>query len=88
VTGNRTKVKVVKQKWRRPSKWSSLTSAHGQAFLKSAIVDSRHGIIGKSVRGSTTAKPALRPQPKTPLLDNPELAAEIEQKISQPWPSG
>jgi hypothetical protein len=60
---------------------------YGQAFLKSAIVDlRRHGIIGKSVRGSTTAKPALRPQPKTPLLDNPELAAEIEQKISQPWP--
>ncbi|GAB3854540.1 recombinase RecA [Hymenobacter terrigena] len=87
VTGNRTKVKVVKNKVAPPFKVVEFDIIYGQGISKvGEIVDLGvdMGIIGKSGSWFNYGDTKIgqgREAVKTLLLDNPELAAEIEGKI-------
>ena len=87
VVGNRTKVKVVKNKVAPPFKVIEFDLLYGQGISKvGEILDlgTDMGIIAKSgswfsYEGNRVGQG--REQVKTLLLDNPELADEIEKKI-------
>ncbi len=89
VVGNRTKVKVVKNKMAPPFKVVEFDIMYGRGISKvGEIVDLgvEHGILQKS--GSwfaydTTKLGQGRESVKELLLDNPELMTEIEGKIRQ-----
>ncbi len=87
VTGNRTKVKVVKNKVAPPFKVVEFDIIYGQGISKvGEIVDLGvdMGIIGKSGSWFNYGETKIgqgREAVKTLLLDNPELADEIEAKI-------
>ncbi len=87
VTGNRTKVKVVKNKVAPPFKVVEFDIIYGQGISKvGEIVDLGvdMGIIGKSGSWFNYGDTKIgqgREAVKTLLLDNPELADEIEAKI-------
>ena len=87
VTGNRTKVKVVKNKVAPPFKVVEFDIIYGQGISKvGEIVDLGvdMGIIAKSGSWFSYGTNKIgqgREAVKTLLLDNPELADEIEQKI-------
>ena len=87
VTGNRTKVKVVKNKVAPPFKVVEFDIIYGQGISKvGEIVDLGvdMGIIGKSGSWFNYGETKIgqgREAVKTLLLDNPELANEIEAKI-------
>ncbi|NRT20852.1 recombination protein RecA [Hymenobacter sp. 9A] len=87
VTGNRTKVKVVKNKVAPPFKVVEFDIIYGQGISKvGEIVDLGvdMGIIGKSGSWFNYGETKIgqgREAVKTLLLDNPELADEIEKKI-------
>jgi len=87
VTGNRTKVKVVKNKVAPPFKVVEFDIIYGQGISKvGEIVDLGvdMGIIGKSGSWFNYGETKIgqgREAVKTLLLDNPELALEIENKI-------
>jgi recombination protein RecA len=87
VTGNRTKVKVVKNKVAPPFKVVEFDIIYGQGISKvGEIVDLGvdMGIIGKSGSWFNYGDTKIgqgREAVKTLLLDNPELATEIEGKI-------
>jgi len=87
VTGNRTKVKVVKNKVAPPFKVVEFDIIYGQGISKvGEIVDLGvdMGIIGKSGSWFNYGEIKIgqgREAVKTLLLDNPELADEIEAKI-------
>ena len=87
VTGNRTKVKVVKNKVAPPFKVVEFDIIYGQGISKvGEIVDLGvdMGIIAKSGSWFSYGANKIgqgREAVKTLLLDNPELADEIEQKI-------
>jgi recombination protein RecA len=87
VTGNRTKVKVVKNKVAPPFKVVEFDIIYGQGISKvGEIVDLGvdMGIIAKSGSWFSYGDSKIgqgREAVKTLLLDNPELAEEIENKI-------
>jgi recombination protein RecA len=87
VTGNRTKVKVVKNKVAPPFKVVEFDIIYGQGISKvGEIVDLGvdMGIIAKSGSWFSYGESKIgqgREAVKTLLLDNPELAEEIEAKI-------
>jgi len=87
VTGNRTKVKVVKNKVAPPFKVVEFDIIYGLGISKvGEIVDLGvdMGIIGKSGSWFNYGEQKIgqgREAVKTLLLDNPELADEIEAKI-------
>jgi recombination protein RecA len=87
VTGNRTKVKVVKNKVAPPFKVVEFDIIYGQGISKvGEIVDLGvdMGIIAKSGSWFSYGDQKIgqgREAVKTLLLDNPELADEIEGKI-------
>ncbi|GAA4500046.1 recombinase RecA [Hymenobacter ginsengisoli] len=87
VTGNRTKVKVVKNKVAPPFKVVEFDIIYGQGISKvGEIVDLGvdMGIIGKSGSWFSYDGNKIgqgREAVKTLLLDNPELAEQIEAKI-------
>jgi recombination protein RecA len=87
VTGNRTKVKVVKNKVAPPFKVVEFDIIYGQGISKvGEIVDLGvdMGIIGKSGSWFSYDGNKIgqgREAVKTLLLDNPELADQIEAKI-------
>jgi recombination protein RecA len=87
VTGNRTKVKVVKNKVAPPFKVVEFDIIYGQGISKvGEIVDLGvdMGIIGKSGSWFSYDGNKIgqgREAVKTLLLDNPELADQIEDKI-------
>ncbi len=89
VVGNRTKVKVVKNKMAPPFKVVEFDIMYGRGISKvGEIVDLgvEHGILQKS--GSWFAYDSTklgqgRESVKELLLDNPELMTEIEGKIRQ-----
>ena len=89
VTGNRTKVKVVKNKVAPPFKVVEFDIIYGQGISKvGEIVDLGvdMGIIGKSGSWFSYDGNKIgqgREAVKTLLLDNPELADTIEAKIRQ-----
>ena len=94
VTGNRVKVKVVKNKLAPPFKVAEFDIEYGQGISRSGeIVDlgSDLNILGKSgswysYEGTKIAQG--RDAAKQFILDNPELAKEIEDKIRQKLASG
>lgn len=94
VTGNRVKVKVVKNKLAPPFKIAEFDIEYGQGISKSGeIVDlgSDLNVLGKSgswysYEGTKIAQG--RDSAKQFLLDNPEVAKEIEDKIRQKLASG
>jgi recombination protein RecA len=87
VTGNRTKVKVVKNKVAPPFKVVEFDIIYGQGISKvGEIVDLGvdMGIIAKSGSWFSYGDSKIgqgREAVKTLLLDNPELAEQIEAKI-------
>jgi recombination protein RecA len=87
VTGNRTKVKVVKNKVAPPFKVVEFDIIYGQGISKvGEIVDLGvdMGIIAKSGSWFSYGDSKIgqgREAVKTLLLDNPELAEQIETKI-------
>src|SRR6476661_4626323 len=89
VTGNRTKVKVVKNKVAPPFKVVEFDIIYGHGISKvGEIVDLGvdMGIIAKSGSWFSYGDQKIgqgREAVKTLLLDNPELAGEIEAKIRQ-----
>ncbi len=94
VTGNRVKVKVVKNKLAPPFKIAEFDIEYGQGISKSGeIVDlgSDLNVLGKSgswysYEGTKIAQG--RDSAKQFLLDNPEVSKEIEDKIRQKLASG
>ena len=89
VLGRLTKVKVVKNKVAPPFKRAEFDVMFGEGISRSGeIIDLgvEHGIIQKSgswfsYNGSKIAQG--RDQAKRMLQDNPELAAELEEKIME-----
>ena len=89
VLGRLTKVKVVKNKVAPPFKRAEFDIMFGEGISRSGeIIDLgvEHGIIQKSgswfsYNGSKIAQG--RDQAKRMLMDNPELAAELEEKIME-----
>lgn len=89
VLGRLTKVKVVKNKVAPPFKRAEFDIMFGEGISRSGeIVDLgvEHGVIQKSgswfsYNGSKLAQG--RDQAKRMLMDNPELAAELEEKIME-----
>ena len=87
--GRLTKVKVVKNKVAPPFKRAEFDIMFGEGISRSGeIIDLgvEHGIIQKSgswfsYNGSKIAQG--RDQAKRMLMDNPELAAELEEKIME-----
>ncbi|NOT37467.1 MAG: recombinase RecA [Saprospiraceae bacterium] len=94
VTGNRVKVKVVKNKLAPPFKVAEFDIEYGQGISKSGeIIDlgSDLNVLGKSgswysYEGTKIAQG--RDAAKQFLLDNPEVSKEIEDKIRQKLASG
>jgi recombination protein RecA len=87
VIGNRTKVKVVKNKVAPPFRTAEFDIIYGEGVSKiGEIIDLgvEHNIIKKSGSWFSYDETKLgqgRDAVKTLLLDNPELAEEIENKI-------
>jgi recombination protein RecA len=87
VIGNRTKVKVVKNKMASPFRTAEFDIIYGEGISKiGEIIDLGvdNNIIKKSGSWFSYDETKLgqgRDAVKTLLLDNPELAEEIEQKI-------
>ncbi|MCC6815674.1 MAG: recombinase RecA [Saprospiraceae bacterium] len=94
VTGNRVKVKVVKNKLAPPFKIAEFDIEYGQGISKTGeIVDlgADLNVLGKSgswysYEGTKIAQG--RDAAKQFLLDNPEVAKEIEDKIRQKLATG
>lgn len=89
VIGNRTKVKVVKNKVAPPFRLAEFDIMYGQGISKEGeIVDLgvEHNIIKKSGSWFSYGDTKIgqgRDTVKQMLLDNPELALEIENKIRE-----
>lgn len=89
VIGNRTKVKVVKNKVAPPFRLAEFDIMYGQGISKEGeIVDLgvEHNIIKKSGSWFSYGDTKIgqgRDTVKQMLLDNPELAMEIENKIRE-----
>jgi recombination protein RecA len=87
VIGNRTKVKVVKNKVAPPFRTAEFDIIYGEGVSKiGEIIDLgvEHNIVKKSGSWFSYEETKLgqgRDAVKSLLLDNPELAEEIEQKI-------
>ena len=89
VLGRLTKVKVVKNKVAPPFKRAEFDIMFGEGISRSGeIIDLgvEHGIIQKSgswfsYNGSKIAQG--RDQAKRMIMDNPELASELEEKINE-----
>ena len=89
VLGRLTKVKVVKNKVAPPFKRAEFDVMFGEGISRSGeIIDLgvEHGIIQKSgswfsYNGSKIAQG--RDQAKRMIMDNPELASELEEKINE-----
>lgn len=94
LTGNRVKVKVVKNKLAPPFKVAEFDIEYGQGISKAGeIVDlgSDLNVLGKSgswysYEGTKIAQG--RDAAKQFMLDNPEVAKEVEDKIRQKLASG
>jgi recombination protein RecA len=89
IVGNRTRVKVVKNKVAPPFKMAEFDIMYGEGISKSGeIVDLgvEHNIIKKSGSWFSYGDTKLgqgRDAVKQLLIDNPELSDEIEQKIRE-----
>jgi recombination protein RecA len=87
VTGNRAKVKVVKNKVAPPFRKAEFDIMYGEGISKvGEIVDLgvEHGIVKKSGSWFSYGETRLgqgRDSVKELLLDNPELLEELEKKI-------
>ena len=87
VLGNRTRVKVVKNKVAPPFKLSEFDIIYGKGISKlGEIIDLgvEHGIIDKSGSWFSYGETKLgqgRDSVKAILIDNPELCDELEVKI-------
>ncbi|WP_297081960.1 recombinase RecA [uncultured Demequina sp.] len=85
--GNRTRVKVVKNKMAPPFKQAEFDILYGQGISKEGgIIDLgvEHGFVKKSGAWYTYEGDQLgqgKENARTFLKDNPELATEIEQKV-------
>ncbi len=89
VTGNRAKIKVVKNKVAPPFKLAELDIVYGEGFSKAGeIIDLGvdHQVINKSGSWFSYGETRLgqgRDAVKQLLKDNPELMAELETKIRE-----
>jgi len=89
VVGNRVKVKVVKNKVAPPFRTAEFDIMYGEGFSKiGEIIDIgvEHNIIKKSGSWFSYGETKLgqgRDSVKQILLDNPELADELEGKIRE-----
>ena len=87
--GNRTRVKVVKNKWRRPSSRPNSTSSIGLGISREGcLIDLgvEQGIVRKSGAWYTYDGDQLgqgKENARNFLRDNPDLANEIEKKIKE-----
>ncbi|MCS6934181.1 MAG: recombinase RecA [Chitinophagales bacterium] len=94
ITGNRTRVKVVKNKLAPPFKFTEFDIMYGKGVSKSGeIVDlgTELGILQKSGSWFSYEGQKIgqgRDSVKELLEDNPELAAEIENKIKAKFLAG
>jgi recombination protein RecA len=94
IVGNRTKVKVVKNKVAPPFKVAEFDIMYGEGISKAGeIVDLgvEHNIIKKSGSWFSYGDTKLgqgRDAVKQLLIDNPELSDEIEEKIKEAITSG
>ena len=94
VVGNQVKVKVVKNKLAPPFRVATFDIVFGEGISKSGeIIDlgTEYDVIQKSgawyaYNGAKIAQG--RDAAKQFLLDNPEVSAEIEQKIKEKLASG
>ena len=94
IIGNRTRVKVVKNKVAPPFKRAEFDIMFGEGISRSSeIIDMGvdYGIIQKSgswfsYNGSKIAQG--RDQAKRMIMDNPELASELEEKINEALRNG
>lgn len=89
IVGNRTKVKVVKNKVAPPFRTAEFDIMYGEGVSKTGeIVDlgAEHGIVKKSGSWFSYGDTKLgqgRDAVKSLLIDNPELSEEIEKKIKE-----
>jgi len=89
IIGNRTKVKVVKNKVAPPFRLAEFDILYGEGISKvGEIIDigAEQGVIKKSGSWFSYGETKLgqgRDSVKQLLLDNPELFAELEQKIKE-----
>jgi len=89
VIGNRTKVKIVKNKVAPPFRTAEFDIMYGEGISKvGEIIDQgvEHGIIKKSGSWFSYAETKLgqgRDSVKKIVLDNPELLEELEEKIKK-----
>jgi len=91
VIGNRTRVKVVKNKVAPPFKLSEFDIMYGMGISKEGdILDlaSEHDIVNKSGSWYSYAEQRIgqgRENAKKYLIDNPEICKEIEMKIRKQY---
>ena len=89
ITGNRAKVKVVKNKLAPPFRIAEFDIIYGEGISKTGeIIDLGidHNIIKKSGSWFSYGETKLgqgRDGVKRLLIDNPELSAELEQKVKE-----
>ncbi len=89
VIGNRTKVKIVKNKVAPPFRTAEFDIMYGEGISKvGEIIDQgvEHGIIKKSGSWFSYSETKLgqgRDSVKKIVLDNPELLVELEEKIKK-----
>jgi recombination protein RecA len=89
ITGNRAKVKVVKNKLAPPFRIAEFDIIYGEGISKTGeIIDLGidHNIIKKSGSWFSYGETKLgqgRDGVKKLLIDNPELSAELEQKVKE-----
>ncbi len=89
VVGNRTRVKVVKNKLAPPFRQAEFDIIYGQGISKAGeLIDLSvdHGIVKKSGSWFSYGETKLgqgRDAVKQLLLDNPELSEELETKLKQ-----
>ena len=89
ITGNRAKVKVVKNKLAPPFRIAEFDIIYGEGISKTGeIIDLGidHNIIKKSGSWFSYGETKLgqgRDSVKKLLVDNPELSAELEQKVKE-----